>query len=84
VGYPLCAERKIAIEESRIRFPILVRLDVPQPTNRLINREIFEQRQNAYDDNDDPDDLLRPPVNRQHIDQIKNKNNDKEGYEDTY
>jgi hypothetical protein len=38
---------------------------------RLIDREIFEQRQNADDNDDDPDDLLRSPIDREHIDQIK-------------
>jgi hypothetical protein len=50
---------------------------------RLVDRQIFQQRQNADDDDDHADDLLCPPVNRQHIDQIKYENNDQERYEKT-
>jgi hypothetical protein len=43
----------------------------------LENLDIFQQREHADDDDDDADDLFRAAVNRQHVDEIKNQNDDK-------
>jgi hypothetical protein len=39
--------------------------------------DILQQREHADDDDNDADDLLRAAVNRQHVNEIKNQNNDK-------
>src|SRR5262249_17917129 len=49
----------------------------------LVNGQIFQEREHTDDDHDHAHDLLGPTVDRQHIDQIKHENNDKERYENT-
>jgi predicted MFS family arabinose efflux permease len=44
-------------------------------------REIFEQRNDTYQYDNDPRDLLRPAVDRQHVDEIENENDHQEGDE---
>jgi hypothetical protein len=48
---------------------------------RSEDREIFQQRNDADDDHDDLDDLLRPPIDRQTRNEIENKNDDQESYQ---
>jgi hypothetical protein len=45
---------------------------------RSEDREIFQQRQNADDDDNHSHDLSRPAVDRQHVDQIEDENDDQE------
>jgi hypothetical protein len=45
---------------------------------RLEHVDIFQQCQNADHDHDDLDDLFRAPVDRQHIDEIEDQDNDQE------
>jgi len=42
----------------------------------LENRDVFQQRNHAEDDHYDARDLFGAAVDRQHVDQIENKNND--------
>jgi hypothetical protein len=43
--------------------------------------EISQQRQDADNDYDNPHNLFGATVDRQHVDEIKNKNNDEKGDE---
>src|SRR5690242_14518757 len=43
--------------------------------------DIFQQREHAENDDDDPADLLGAAIDRQHVDQIKNENDDEKGDE---
>jgi hypothetical protein len=45
--------------------------------------EIFQQRNDADDDHDNTRDLFGTAVERQHIDQIQNENNDKKRDQNT-
>jgi hypothetical protein len=45
----------------------------------LKHRDVFQQRDHAENDDDDPADLLGATVERQHVDEIENKDNDKKG-----
>jgi hypothetical protein len=47
----------------------------------LEDSEIAQQGQDADDDHDDANDLFGATVDRQHVDEIKNKNNDQKGDE---
>src|SRR6266700_4010320 len=47
----------------------------------LKHREIFQQRHDADDDDDDARDLLGAAVHRQHVDEIKNEDDDEKGDE---
>src|ERR1700759_4643255 len=47
-------------------------------TARLEHRDVFQQREHAEDDDDDPADLLGAAVDRQHVDQIEDEDDDKE------
>jgi len=46
---------------------------------RLEHREILEQRNHADDDHDRADDLSGAGVERQHVDEIEDQNDNKEG-----
>src|SRR5271169_3605694 len=46
------------------------------PAIPLENRQIFQQRQDADDNDNDPHNLLGATIDRQHVDQIENKNHD--------
>src|SRR5215217_4852638 len=43
--------------------------------------EITKQRKHADDDDDDPHDLLGTAVDRQHVDEVENENDDKKRYQ---
>jgi hypothetical protein len=45
-------------------------------TRPLKYRDVFQQRNDAEDNDDDPRDLLGAAVERQQIDQIEDQNND--------
>jgi hypothetical protein len=45
------------------------------------DREIFQQRDDANDDDDHAHDLLRTAIKRQHVDEIKYQNDDDESNE---
>ncbi len=45
--------------------------------DRSEDREIFQQRQHADDDDDDAHDLFGAAVDRQHVDEIEHQNDDK-------
>src|SRR5258708_38603479 len=48
----------------------------PRNDENLKHRDVFQERDHAEDDHDDARDLLGAAVKRQHVDQIKNENND--------
>jgi hypothetical protein len=56
-----------------------MRRTVEKPSTEI--HQIAEQRQHANDDHDDAHDLLGAAVDRQHVDEIKHKQNDHEGDE---
>jgi hypothetical protein len=49
----------------------------------LEDREITQQRYDADDDYDDAHDLFGAAVNRQHVDEIEDKNDDQKGDQNT-
>src|SRR5271155_4157300 len=49
---------------------------------RLKYREVAQQRENADDDHDHAHDLLGAAVDRQHVDEIKDENDDDKGNQD--
>jgi hypothetical protein len=56
-----------------------------RPLNqRTCRHQVAQQIQDADKDDDDADDLLRPPVDRKEIDEIKNKNNDQKCNQNAY
>ena len=46
--------------------------------NGLKNRDVFQERQDADDHHDHPNDLFRATVDRQQVDEVKHQNNDNE------
>src|SRR3954469_11793515 len=48
---------------------------------RLEHGQIFQQRHDADDDDDDARDLLGAAVHRQHVDEIKNEDDDEKSNE---
>lgn len=46
------------------------------------NREVFEQRDDAEHDDDDAHDVLCAAVDRQHVHEVENENDDQEGDQD--
>src|SRR6476660_9861309 len=53
----------------------------PWGTRSEPDAEVFHQRQDPDDDDDDAHDLLGASVDRQHVDEIENENDDQEGNE---
>jgi hypothetical protein len=49
----------------------------------LEHRDIFQERDDAEHDDDHAADLLGAAIERQHVDQIENEDNDKKGDEHT-
>jgi hypothetical protein len=74
-----------AIVQGRWRLNRSLRLEafVAESDGRLKYRDIFQERDDAKHDDDDAADLLGAAIERQHVDQIKDENNDKKGDEYT-
>ena len=59
------------------------RLAGGDPEGRSVDGEVFQQRKYADDDHDDAHDLLGAPVDGQHIDEIKHKNDNEKRNQNT-
>jgi hypothetical protein len=68
-------------QRERQRQPLLTTLDLSM--RNLVDGEIFQQRQDTDDDDNDAHDLLGAPVNWQHINQVEHKYDDKERNKNT-
>jgi hypothetical protein len=46
------------------------------PLSEFLEREIAQERKDADDDDDDLDDLFHAAIERKHVDEIENENDD--------